>query len=130
MDKSDIDYEYDHGLSPAHSGKGAVFDKTDDSTLHSGHFMKSRIHIPSDEDDTTDDNSQHSEYKNPGYNFTDAPQHPVQYYDFGGKHPIDESLTKLFQCMTLAYRYVCHICDNNNYNMMSSSHSFPWHVVS
>ena len=106
MAKSDIDESSEHPTSPGNRKSTAILDKSEDSTIHSGHFMKSRVHIGADDDDNTDDNSQHSEDKNTGYDFDEAVQQPSESYNFVENNPIDGSLTKLFQCMTLAYRFV------------------------
>ena len=53
-----------HWTSHGNRKSSTILDKLEDSTIHSGHFMKSRVHIGADDDDNTDDNSQHSEDKN------------------------------------------------------------------
>jgi len=94
-------------------------DPFNDHTIHSGHFMVSRVHgaqLEEDDEDSQDDNIAGN---NPGYDFESAPKEPAATYQFGdtvvespmslGTIPqqhsrfIDSSLTKLFECMTLAY---------------------------
>lgn len=64
--------------------------------IHSGHFMVSTPHI------------EHPPKK--GYDFDTVNKQTCQTYHFGkasASHlSIDASLTKLFECMTLAYRRV------------------------
>ncbi|XP_071094016.1 MLX-interacting protein-like isoform X4 [Haliotis cracherodii] len=72
--------------------------------IHSGHFMISRVHDPAtDEFDEYDDKSGDSV----GYDFMEATKETSQTYSFGPRSTrtlaIDASLTKLFQCLTLAY---------------------------
>ncbi|ESO98161.1 hypothetical protein LOTGIDRAFT_174293 [Lottia gigantea] len=72
-------------------------------TIHSGHFMVSRVHdVVSEEFDdvpleTSDD----------AFDFVTANKETSKTYSFGPKSDhtlaIDASLTKLFECMTLAY---------------------------
>ena len=73
------------------------------NTTFSGHYMVSNL----EEEETEDVSKVVEELK--GYNFTDAAKDTQKDYQFGEKNPdtkeIDASLTKLFQCMTLAYRY-------------------------
>lgn len=68
--------------------------------IHSGHFMVSSPH------------SEHPPKK--GYDFDTVNEQTCQTYQFGaarggggagGRLSIDASLTKLFECMSLAYRY-------------------------
>lgn len=84
------------------------------STIHSGHFMVSRVHEEKEEDDEEEvpifpDDSKEFEV-NIGFDFTKANRETSQNvtFQFGPKSTstlsIDASLTKLFQCMTLAYR--------------------------
>ena len=99
--------------------QGSGDDPVDDNTIHSGHFMVSRVHgsqLEEDEEGSSDENIPSS---NPGYDFESAPKEPAPTYQFGdnvvqspggegSNHSssrfIDSSLTKLFECMTLAYR--------------------------
>ncbi|RUS77323.1 hypothetical protein EGW08_014920, partial [Elysia chlorotica] len=71
-------------------------------TIHSGHFMVSRVHEPNGDDDEEEVASPFSD-DNKGFDFLNAVKKTTTTYNFG--NPIDESLTKLFECMTLAYRY-------------------------
>ncbi|GFO09944.1 carbohydrate-responsive element-binding protein-like [Plakobranchus ocellatus] len=71
--------------------------------VHSGHFMISRVHEPNNDDDgveTVPPFINHSARS--GYNFNNATKEISTTYKFGDA-AIDESLTKLFECMTLAY---------------------------
>lgn len=93
-------------------------DRSNDSTIHSGHFMVSCVHedpeltepesppTSKDDDTTQDELSSYSE----GFDFASAIKEPAKSYKFGNKcsntSAIDASLTKLFECMTLAYRLV------------------------
>ena len=101
--------EYDENSDPP-SDDETVLDKTNDTTIHSGHFMLSRVHnnVDDDGDEHTEPTDLPEREKEPPnqYDFTGAAKEPVQSYDFGGNNPIDASLNKLFQCMTLAYRFV------------------------
>ena len=76
-----------------------------DGTIHSGHFMLSRIH---DREDAEESESSPVEEKSKGFDFGNAIQTPAGSYQFGYKSTsaatIDASLTGLFQSMTLAYR--------------------------
>lgn len=68
--------------------------KSDGQIIHSGHFMVSSPH------------SEHPPKK--GYDFDTVNMQTCQTYCFGktstSHFSIDASLTKLFECMTLAYR--------------------------
>lgn len=74
-----------------------VLKRTEDGSqiIHSGHFMVSSPH------------SEHPPKK--GYDFDTVNKQTCQTYHFGKASTshlsIDASLTKLFECMTLAYRY-------------------------
>lgn len=93
----------------------SIFDepKTEskESTIHSGHFMVSRVHEDKDEDDEEESPIFSDEAKdfgaNIGFDFVQANKATSQTYNFGPKSTqtlsIDASLTKLFECMTLAY---------------------------
>lgn len=94
-------------------GKGAMsmFDsdnpsadqrEENESTIHSGHFMLSNVHNPDVDDEDEDDVSVASD-KEQAYDFKSASSETTETYKFG-RVAIDASLTKLFQCMTLAYR--------------------------
>ena len=81
------------------------------STIHSGSFMVSRVHdVNVDEDDEEQIRISPFDFDEDtkGFNFINASKETHQTYNFGNdnKHSeiIDASLTKLFQCMTLAYR--------------------------
>jgi hypothetical protein len=116
---------------------GSIFDdprteeecKDSTSTIHSGHFMQSRVHEDKDDDDDeeaplfADDTKDFTGEMamggfNIGYDFVQANKATFHTYNFGPKSTqtlsIDESLTKLFECMTLAYRFVIYL----NYCMM------------
>jgi len=71
-------------------------DGLESQIIHSGHFMVSSPHI------------EHPPKK--GYDFDTVNTQTCQTYRFGNLRmshlSIDASLTKLFECMTLAYRYV------------------------
>ncbi|KAJ8312491.1 hypothetical protein KUTeg_009864 [Tegillarca granosa] len=72
-----------------------------ESTIHSGHFMLSNVHNPDVDDEDEDDVSVASD-KDQAYDFKSACSETTETYKFG-RVAIDASLTKLFQCMTLAY---------------------------
>ena len=74
----------------------------DHETIHSGHFMLSRVHDPSPEDDDEDSSSQNTE-KTVAYDFTNSKKEPSSSYEFRPSQAIDSSLSKLFECLTLAY---------------------------
>lgn len=69
-------------------------DGIESQIIHSGHFMVSSPH------------SEHPPKK--GYDFNTVNKQTCQTYHFGkasmSQISIDASLTKLFECMTLAYR--------------------------
>ncbi|XP_076452853.1 MLX-interacting protein-like isoform X2 [Babylonia areolata] len=86
--------------------------KESSSTIHSGQFMVSRLHEEKDEDDDEEgpifsDDSKDFSAASMGYDFVKATKETSQTYHFGPKSTstlsIDASLTKLFECMTLAY---------------------------
>ncbi|KAK9523375.1 hypothetical protein VZT92_019770 [Zoarces viviparus] len=81
-------------------------DGLESQIIHSGHFMVSSLHI------------EHPPKK--GYDFDTVNKQTCQTYHFGNARmshlSIDASLTKLFECMTLAYRYV----------ITSRHHVFTW----
>lgn len=76
---------------------------SNDNTIHSGHFMLSNL---DDEDDG--ENTTKTTQKIEGYDFETANKVTKESYEFGANKKaadiIDGSLTKLFQCMSLAYR--------------------------
>ena len=78
-------------------------------TIHSGSFMVSRVHDVNNVDEYEDENvpTPFVEDHN-GFDFIHANKEPSKSYKFGDddKSIIDQSLTKLFECMTLAYRLV------------------------
>lgn len=81
-----------------------------DQPIHSGHFMITNVHAPSqDDDDEYDDNEDvKPELQENGFDFNSANKTISNVYSFGqNTHTlsIDDSLTKLFDCMSLAYRY-------------------------
>lgn len=79
--------------------------------IHSGHFMVSNVHDDNDEDDDSDGEAHLAPLTpEPGYNFVTANKETSDTYQFGPRSTktmgLDPTLTKLFQCMTLAYRWV------------------------
>jgi len=78
------------------------------SSIHSGHFMVSCIHEADDDGEATVNAK--PEPGRQGYNFEAADWQLRKTYMFGSRSTntlaIDASLTKLFECMTLAYRSV------------------------
>ena len=78
------------------------------SAIHSGHFMVSCIY-EADDDAEVAVNAK-PELGRQGYNFEAADRQLRDSYMFGSRSTntlaIDASLTKLFECMTLAYRSV------------------------
>ena len=87
-------------------------DKTNDTTIHSGHFMVSCVHDREADDDDGSDGSEiisrPPEVDERGFDFQNASHEPKKTYQFGNftttTPPIDSSLSTLFECMTLAYR--------------------------
>lgn len=77
--------------------------------IHSGHFMITNVHAPSQDDDEYDDNEDvKPELQENEFDFDSANKTISNVYSFGqNTHTlsIDDSLTKLFDCMSLAYRY-------------------------
>ena len=75
-----------------------------DKTIHSGHFMASRVHVKYEDED--DEDAVDIERK--GFDFLTATKETFRTYRFGPRSTqtlaIDASLTNLFKCMTLAYR--------------------------
>ena len=76
--------------------------------IHSGQFMVSCVQDPEEGRVSSTDELLDAEVVDPkGFDFGEAVQEPTPTYQFGGHaEPIDGSLTKLFECMTLAYRSV------------------------
>jgi len=76
------------------------------SSIHSGHFMVSCIHEADDDAETVANVK--TEPDRQAYNFEAADRQLRKTYMFGNRSThalaIDASLTKLFECMTLAYR--------------------------
>ncbi|XP_064620049.1 carbohydrate-responsive element-binding protein-like isoform X2 [Lineus longissimus] len=96
----------------------SVLDHSDEKTIHSGHFMVSQVHqepeSDEDEDKTAASKSpEHEAFSPPriAYDFVSASHTPQESYQFGTADEqsqgrlsmIDGSLTRLFECMTLAY---------------------------
>ena len=86
--------------------------------IHSGQFMISRLHdksagdyLSDEEDDTSPGHKEKTSAG--GYNFEDAMKDTYTTYSFGSKSTqtlaIDASLSRLFEHMTLAYRYLLQI---------------------
>lgn len=75
--------------------------------IHSGHFMITNVHAPSQDDDEYDDNEDvKPELEETGFDFNSANKTISNVYPFGQNTTvlsIDDSLTKLFDCMSLAY---------------------------
>jgi len=76
------------------------------SSIHSGHFMVSCIYEADDDAELV--GTVKPEPDRQGYNFDAADWKLRKSYMFGNRSTntlaIDASLTKLFECMTLAYR--------------------------
>ncbi|KAH9524217.1 hypothetical protein Btru_053814 [Bulinus truncatus] len=93
-----LDIKEDKSLSEGQKG-----------TIHSGHFMVSRVH------DVNNDDEDEEEVQSPfiddskGFDFLSASKEISKTYNFGGiannqtAVAIDASLNKLFECMSLAY---------------------------
>ena len=82
-------------------------DKNNPTTIHSGHFMVSCLN---DEEQDDDVNNENVKEVPKGYDFASAPKQTKKSYLFCNKKAaaaagIESDLSKLFQCMTLAYRY-------------------------
>lgn len=80
------------------------------STIHSGHFMVSRVHDVNNEDDDEEEIQSPFIDDVKGFDFLSANREISKTYNFGNANniatvSIDASLTKLFECMTLAYRW-------------------------
>ena len=81
------------------------------NTIHSGHFMVSCLtDNENDEDESLSPGIKIEEVAK-GYDFDNVPKETKRSYQFMAKRDaevaagIETDLTKLFQCMTLAYRY-------------------------
>lgn len=89
--KQEQDYDSDAEETPIAPRRK---DGLESQIIHSGHFMVSSPH------------SEHPPKK--GYDFDTVNKQTCQTYHFGkastSHFSIDASLTKLFECMTLAYR--------------------------
>ena len=116
-------------------------DKASDTIIHSGHFMVSCI----DEDDVeeNEEKSKVSEdIKQDIFDVASAAKDTRQTYKFGQKSSatleLDASLTKLFQCLTVSYRFVklhadhtaCHRLLSSVDNLRNNT-DFPtiWHNI-
>ena len=82
---------------------------SDQTTIHSGHFMVSCVHEESEDPAEVPQNSvKYEDGRQEGYNFENANLQPSDSYQFGSRstnhRSIDASLAILFQHMTLAYR--------------------------
>ena len=98
----------------------SVLDKCNDTTIHSGQFMVSCVHDDGERGDGGDGGNEATGTdiaatskkkvvgKKVGFNFGEANKDPFKSYRFCDRSTttlaIDASLTKLFDCMTLAYR--------------------------
>lgn len=95
--------------------------KTMKEIIHSGHFMVSDIDDPEvqDGDDSpslvvheSDCDQESLPLPATGFDFESACKETSKTYTFGSRSShsisIDASLTKLFECMTLAYRFVLY----------------------
>lgn len=78
----------------------SVLDKSNDTTIHSGHFMVSCIH---DEESDLRRKNGGARRKKKAFDFQDANKATSRTYRFDSRSTIDATLTKLFKCMTLAY---------------------------
>lgn len=85
--------------------KQEIPDHEDDKYIHSGHFMLSRVHDPSPEDDDDEDEQTPDVEPTTPYDFTTSKKETSVSYDFKSpSQKIDSSLSKLFECLSLAYR--------------------------
>lgn len=90
--------------------------RSNTSTIHSGHFMVSRVHDVNIEDDDDEEVAAPFNDGLKGFDFITTDREIYRTYNFsdidGQSVSIDASLTKLFECMTLAYRYenISSIC--------------------
>ena len=101
----------ERGLTASSVGGIKPKEEKTDITIHSGQFMSTCVHDPNiddDDDDSNDEDVKSSGLDATGYSFQDASKETADEYKFGDRSShtlaIDASLTKLFQCMTLAYR--------------------------
>lgn len=102
-------------MRPVYSHRSMVFIKQElptssesrSKTIHSGHFMVSRVHDANNDDDEEEPSSPFSD-DSKGFDFFTASKETSTTYNFSHTDNqavgIDASLTKLFECMTLAYR--------------------------
>ena len=127
MTKSDLEKKSDNKSNRVSGDMVRTAEKmvlerpVNESRIHSGHFMVSRVHEDEVEDPDEDPDSPpepevkeepiHLEDERPraGYDFGKiAAKSPKATYEFGDKtvesFGIDSSLSKLFDCMSLAYR--------------------------
>lgn len=90
------EHDDDSDGEDTHFGFIRKSDGREPQIIHSGHFMVSTLY------------TEHTPKK--GYDFDTVNKQTCQTYHFGKTSTshlsIDASLTKLFECMTLAYRYV------------------------
>lgn len=79
-----------------------------DSCIHSGHFMLSRVHDPNLDEDDEDSSSLAAIDQPAPYDFTASKKEPAESYEFKEQPSttIETSLSKLFDCLSLAYRYI------------------------
>lgn len=86
----------------------SVLDKSNDTTIHSGHFMVSCVHTEPEEGDSSPKPESVTQRIGNAFDFETAQKEPTSDYNFGPKSvhtlAIEASLTKLFDCLTLAYR--------------------------
>ena len=113
----DLDFDVDNMILGSILTTNSVNIVKDNYAIQSGHFMISRLTEVEKEDEDDDEVSMFSQESNAflsstqeiGYNFVKAIKSTSQTYNFGSGNSstlaIDASLTKLFQCMTLAYRW-------------------------
>ncbi len=123
LEKGSDNSENNESRNMVRNAEKMVLDRSDNERrIHSGHFMVSRVHDDEVEDPDDDPDSPpepevkeepiHLEDTAPrrdGYDFHRiAAKSPKSTYEFGDKKVesfgIDASLSKLFDCMTLAYR--------------------------
>ena len=127
MAKKDLEKSSDNKANNLSGGMVRTAEKmvlerpANEKRIHSGHFMVSRVHDDEVDDPDEDPDSPpepevkeepiHLEDERPrgGYDFGKiAIKSPKATYEFGDKKVesfgIDSSLSKLFDCMSLAYR--------------------------
>ena len=109
--KQSITGMIDHQIM-TREAEDSCLDKSHDNTIHSGHFMVSFVH---DEERGKDDyydkvKEEPSPKQVEAFDFDNANLETSKVYQFGHRSTntlsIDASLTALFECMTLAYRFV------------------------